>query len=52
MATDDKLMTDMVINHVLIEERLRRSPGKMAFSMKVMSQTQGKGKAKSGKKSQ
>jgi len=52
MATDDKLTTDMVINQVLIEERSQKSPGQTALSAKATSQTKGKGKAKSGKKSQ
>ena len=52
MAVDDKLMTDIVINQVLIEERSWKPPGQTALSAKVTSQTKGKGKAKSGKKSQ
>ena len=52
MAAGDKLMTDMVINQVLIKERSRKSLGQMALSAKATSQTKGKGKAKSGKKSQ
>ena len=52
MAADDKLTTDMVINQVLIEERSKKLPGQTALSVKVMSQTKGKGKAKSGKKGQ
>jgi len=52
MATDDKLMMDMVINQVLIEERSRKSLGQTALSAKATSQTKGKGKAKSGKKGQ
>ena len=52
MATDDKLTMDMIIKQVLIEERSWKSPGQMALSAKVTSQTKGKGKAKSGKKSQ
>ena len=52
MAVDDKLTTDMVINQVLIKERSQKSPGQTALSAKATSQTKGKGKAKSGKKSQ
>ena len=52
MAADDKLMMDMVINQVLIEERLKKSPGQTALSVKATSQMKGKGKAKSGKKGQ
>ena len=52
MAADDKLTMDMVINQVLIKKRSRKSLGQMALSVKATSQTKGKGKAKSGKKSQ
>ena len=52
MAADDKLTMEMVINQVLIKERSRKSPGQMALSAKATSQTKGKGKTKSGKKSQ
>ena len=43
---------DMVINQVLIKERSQKSPGQTALRIEVTSQTKGKGKAKSGKKSQ
>ena len=52
MAEDDKLTMDMVINQVLIEERLKKLPGQTALSAKATSQVKGKGKAKSGKKGQ
>ena len=52
MAADDNLMTDIVINQVLIKERSRKLPGQTALSVKVTSQMKVKGKAKPGKKGQ
>ena len=52
MAMDDKLMMDIVINQVLIEEKSKKLPGQTALSAKVMNQAKGKGKAKPGKKGQ
>ena len=50
MAADNQLTTDIVINQVLIKEKLKKSPGQTALSMKATSQSKEKGKNK--KKSQ
>ena len=50
MAADDKLMMDAVINHVLIEEKLRKvSSTHSALAMKTMRQSKEKGKGKVSK---
>ena len=50
MAADNQLTTDIVINQVLIEEKLKKSPGQTALSAKAMSQSKEKGKGKNKKK--
>ena len=52
MAADDQLTTDIVINQVLIKEKLKKSPGQAALSAKATSQSKEKGKGKNKKKSQ
>ena len=47
MAADDKLMTDAVINQVLIEEKLRKVSSTLsALAAKMTGQPKGKGKEK------
>ena len=50
MAVDNQLTTDIVINQVLIEEKLKKSPGQTALSAKATSQSKEKGKGKNKKK--
>ena len=52
MAADDQLTMDIVINQVLIKEKLKKSPGQTTLSMKATSQSKEKGKGKNKKKSQ
>jgi len=50
MAANDKLMTDAVINQVLIKEKSRKvSSTLLALAMKTTGQPKGKGKEKGGK---